>query len=320
MNEFDANKNKFLGRSIITDGLKFYIGIINVGIKNFRSNLMKKQKYQKASMNLEKFRISQKSDDEPMINNWIGLDFGMRYSVAACKIDFRNPNERTNITIKKSALNECNRSHQKWLERMKNENGIYELERPIVRGDNEPFIEYWRWIMERYDLLSRFYNSSKVKRRNWFRERSFEGIFDVAIERLIKLAGDDINDVKFVLGDGNFSTANSLHSSFESKLIKKLIGLGYKVGIVDEAFTSCKCCRCHCFVEFITMRIKYCPQCDTYFHRDILGAENIIHAGKSVWLTGEKPDYLPIWKPPKDPPPIKLKIKIPTTTTSTSSQ
>jgi hypothetical protein len=45
---------------------------------------------------------------------------------------------------------------------------------------------------------------------------------------------------------------------------------------------------------------KYCTKCDTYFHRDILGAENIIHAGKSVFLTEKKPDYPPKWRKPQE--------------------
>jgi hypothetical protein len=48
------------------------------------------------------------------------------------------------------------------------------------------------------------------------------------------------------------------------------------------------------------MRIKYCTKCDTYFHRDILGAENIIHAGRGILLTGRKPNYLPKWNKKKN--------------------
>jgi hypothetical protein len=96
--------------------------------------------------------------------------------------------------------------------------------------------------MERYDKLSKFYSSRKIKRRNWCRARSFESIIDVAINRLIELAGPDKNDVMFVLGDGKFNSTNSLHTSFEKKLVKKLVGLGYSIRSVDEAFTSCKCC------------------------------------------------------------------------------
>jgi hypothetical protein len=33
--------------------------------------------------------------------------------------------------------------------------------------------------------LSKFHNSSKIKRRNWFRARAFQGNFDIAINRLI---------------------------------------------------------------------------------------------------------------------------------------
>ena len=78
------------------------------------------------------------------------------------------------------------------------------------------------------------------------------------------------------------------------------------------------------------MRVKYCTKCDTYFHRDILGAENIINAGYGMMKNEIKPDYLPVWINPnnannaynannpsnsnlidpiqevEDPPPIKI--------------
>jgi hypothetical protein len=218
---------------------------------------------------------------------------GQKNTVSVFKIDFREPDIRENIVIGKAALNECNQAHAKCLNREKMKKNINEKEEPIIRFPNESLFDYWRRIMERYDKLSKFYNSKKIKRRNWFRERSFESIIDVAINRLIELAGPDKNDVIFTLGDGKFASNNSLHTSFETKLVKKLVALGYRIQSVDEAYTSSKCCRCHCFVQFISMRIKYCTKCDTYFHRDILGAENIIHAGRGIFLTGKKPDYLP---------------------------
>lgn len=281
---------------------------------------MKHKKYGEAELNLKKLQIEKKDDNEPIIHNWIGLDFGQKNTVAACKINFLQPNERENLVITQKSLKKCIIDHSKYVNGEKIKKNIFKDEEPIVKHEYESLIDFWKRKMSRYDKLSQFYNSSKMKRRRWFRQRSFQGIFDEAINKIIEMAGNDKNGVMLVLGDGKFTSENSLHSSFERRLIKKLIGLGYKVGVVDEAYTSCKCCRCHCFVQFVSMRIKYCPQCDTYFHRDVLGAENIIHAGRGVWLFGSKPKYLPKWKEKKndndeiqevkDPPIKKIKINI----------
>ena len=48
--------------------------------------------------------MKKKEDNELIINNWIGLDLGQKNTVAACKINFQQPNERENLVITQKSL------------------------------------------------------------------------------------------------------------------------------------------------------------------------------------------------------------------------
>ena len=43
------------------------------------------------------------------------------------------------------------------------------------------------------------------------------------------------------------------------------------------------------------MRVIYCPNCQVYYHRDVLSEDNIANVGIYIMKHGTRPDYLPIW-------------------------
>ena len=65
----------------------------------------------------------------------------------------------------------------------------------------------------------------------------------------------------------------------------KLRSLNYPCIFVDEYNTSQMCPKCkETYTDFVKnchVRIKKCSQCEKYFHRDIMAAENIANKGLS---------------------------------------
>jgi Zn finger protein HypA/HybF involved in hydrogenase expression len=173
------------------------------------------------------------------------------------------------------------------------------------KDPNETFNEFHARMMYRDKLLYDFYNSKLIQKKKWQYEKAYDSIFDKIINQLIVMAGGRshvkaaIDAPWFIIGDAQFNTDNSLHSVFQDKLVKKLLGLGYVIKTVNESYTSCKCPRCHHQVEFKSMRIKYCRNCNIHYHRDVMAAENMVHIAISILRTGKRPDYLPKWSPKK---------------------
>ena len=155
--------------------------------------------------------------------------------------------------------------------------------------------------MARHATLSSFYNSKIMKKKRWNMKKAMDGEFDKAVDSILKCAGGDSHTkvhgdpnqtYNIIIGNAQFSSVGSLHTSFQSHLEAKLKALGYKVLAVEEDYTSQKCPRCHKQVEQPRVRIKHCTSCNVVYHRDVMAAENMIHIARSMFQTGQRPEVV----------------------------
>ena len=91
---------------------------------------------------------------------------------------------------------------------------------------------------------------------------------------------------------GDFESSKSRHVMFVRYLIRKLRPLGYTIVGVNEYFTSKKCPFCEEFVEMHAMRRLYCRRCNTWFHKDVLAADNMVNIVRGFLQTDDRPAYL----------------------------
>ena len=72
--------------------------------------------------------------------------------------------------ITQKSLKKCNINHSKYVNGEKIKKNIFKDEEPVIRYANESLVNFWKRKMSRYHKLGKFYNSSKMKRRRWFRK------------------------------------------------------------------------------------------------------------------------------------------------------
>jgi len=136
-----------------------------------------------------------------------------------------------NLSIKKKALNEPTHLFMKWLEKNKPD-AIRALEATSShRYIGESLGEYFvRWL-ERYEGLRVFYNSKLYCSKLWDIHKAQLGEYDKAVDSLLRMVGGRIHfkyDTRlgpppmFVLGSSDFSSQNSVHSSFEKHFVGKV--------------------------------------------------------------------------------------------------
>jgi len=236
----------------------------------------------------------------------VGIDFGERYTVGACAkgegINEDGKERKMINSISKRALNEPIRLFLKWLEmtKLKDENlwvNLYE-QTSLYPQDGEDNQDYWNRYIERYLMLSYFYNSKAVQRKKWDCSKARQCQYDRAVMSLIQMTKNTYNRKHkrdnapmFVLGSAQFSSKSSLHTSFERYFVKKVRALGYRIVKVNEYLTSQMCPIEKKLTIPVSMRVKWSPA-GLYMHRDVMAAENMINAAICIMETGERPEYL----------------------------
>ena len=213
-----------------------------------------------------------------------------RYVVGACSYK-ANSSDMETLAVKSSTVQQHTKNLRNWLQqRKKREDSIdvFELEQQLSRKDGESagtFVNRWSGV---YRSLHRFYNRKSVKLKRWKAKQGYKSELQKIHHALFKMLGGDsthkgeVNHNRFIfLGNAGFGTGKGLHTVMEKGLVKKARSLGYRVLVVDEYYSSQKCCRCGGQCEAIGMRVKHCSSCDIYFHRDLLAAENMCRIGES---------------------------------------
>jgi hypothetical protein len=192
---------------------------------------------------------------------------------------------------------------------------IFELETSLKRLDQESIQEWFDRTKTARALLDRFYNQTCFKRRkrelkvDIMREKNhllsmiimmssrFRDIKDKSGTILVKR--DRNRPVIVVFGKARFKN-DERFIALEKFLIPRLVSLGVGVGYVDEHLTSQKCPCCAGEVEEpCGNRIKYCRECNVWFHRDTMAAQNQLIRKRSELFDGTVPKQFQ--RPPPRP-------------------
>ena len=142
------------------------------------------------------------------------------------------------------------------------------------------------------------------------------GVESKAVASVFKMVDICINKVcdkdkptaMLAIGNADFGSQGK-HSSFMRRLVDEARSHGILCWSTHEYGTSIKCPRCQCEesrTEFLQSastfrdrtRVKYCPRCHMWFHRDVMAGENMTYLGEAHLRGNERPAYL---CPPNQP-------------------
>lgn len=210
--------------------------------------------------------------------------------------------EVVNLKLKTSALNEPTRLNRNYLNKLKEREGIYDIERDLERRVNEEFHDYFLRWKDLHHQLGLFYNSYKAKKRRFDHQSALKREQDLSLSSVLKMADKNMSrrsdgTVAFCFGDSPMGVTGQIgdYGRFQNYVVKKLRQLGYKVIFRSEYLTSQKF-PIHGFqTEFSgsnRIRVKYCKELDIHIHRDIMAAENMADILASEILNRERPFYL----------------------------
>ncbi|KAG0247523.1 hypothetical protein DFQ27_001892, partial [Actinomortierella ambigua] len=161
-----------------------------------------------------------------------------------------------------------------------------------------------------YTRLTGYYNKhGRHQKREAQASRARKGEFDVLTNHILTAMGthrsqDPHQRGLILIGTGGFCATSrghqtSLHGSFLRHFLPRARGLGYLVMGIDEYYTSRRCPRCkrtgsgeHDFVGYVGWRAVHCVLCQTWYHRDLLAASNMVEAGRYYLQHLSRPEYL----------------------------
>ena len=189
---------------------------------------------------------------------------------------------------------------------------VYAMERELAWKDDDDLKTYFKRYWDAYLKLGEFYNSPKMRKARWDFQKAQRAEFDKATHAILQMAGASINKrilkedrkkkpeemVVFVLGNAEFQSKTTTHTSFERYFVRKVRSLGYPVIWVNERYTSQRCPSCQDVnntVQAMNMRVKYCRTCWKWLHRDNMAAENMVQIGRECIKNGgraKRPSYL----------------------------
>ncbi|KAF9380589.1 hypothetical protein CPB97_008260 [Podila verticillata] len=259
--------------------------------------------------------IMYKSHITPQSSTHSEMDIDSTVPANTSKECFRN------LVIKNKALYQPQFRHRRYSEDCKTD-AVQAAENSIEshRGiHDDKVLPYVQSRLEAGVTLDAHYNNTFRHRWHlWEFKKAKEAEFSEAIEAVFDMLYDAPKEkVLFVIGLGKFSSNSkltSLHGTFGSQLTKAAHVRGYAVTGINEYYSSQKCplndpidpadpCD-HGFIARNNTRRCYCPKCWTYFHRDIMAAQNMIRAAQEHLTQQHRPLYLqptdddgnPIWQ------------------------
>jgi hypothetical protein len=219
----------------------------------------------------------------------IGIDLGETFTVGACMLQMKNGYFK-NYTVRQRHLRSGTYDASMELELRKEMSGINDFESDLSQHEKnaKSFQDFQAYVQVRqivHPELFEFYNTRHNHNESWRSKRVKQSRFSQVFHQLLKLAKlpghrrltqQEKSSALFVIGDASFQGQRgrpSEHASFLSYFLRMARGLGLRVVSIEEPFTSQKCPRCLGQMEQRTMRIKYCPSCSKYYHRDVAAGE-----------------------------------------------
>ena len=142
-----------------------------------------------------------------------------------------------------------------------------------------------------YNVVQWFYGRPKVCRASFVRE----GLAHKLSHKVVKLVAERPTDI-LAFGQGYNGRQAKRHDPYTpvAKRMRRLLVRWRRVVLIDEYYTSQKCCVCHTqLVDREKSREKVCHgPCAQDVDRDHNAARNILAVFQAWTATGERPEYL----------------------------
>lgn len=200
----------------------------------------------------------------------IGIDPGVKYPITATKVDPLNPEKRHTVRISSAFLNRPYHIFRRELEERKRHAGISRLESQIPSLSRSTIPEYFTYLFGTslesvsglgstmstslpyqvspssssrgtstvFNRIDSFYRDCWFRRARWNMKRGQTGCLDIAIKRLLRMAGGTEGakkkpEIKAIFGVGmaQFSGPNSKHTKLLKRFIMKASPLVHFVRI-----------------------------------------------------------------------------------------
>ncbi len=235
----------------------------------------------------------------------IGIDLGDRYCVGACLLDF-DANSFTNLAVKKNFFYHGTHEFQMDTEIRKQASDIGSLETLLSETDSTSITlaDFQEYATNRENLsaeLKAFYQSTHQMSESWNAGQKKQGAIGKTFSLLMQMAGivehemlndQDSNQILFVIGDSAFASSRghpSMHSAFLKFFLRMARGMNINVVSLDEYLTSQKCASCFGQLDQVNMRVKFCPECNKFLHRDVSAGECMAVIARSMILGYGRP-------------------------------
>lgn len=192
----------------------------------------------------------------------------------------------------------------------------------MQRNPNETASEFMLRFNDIYPQLCAFYNSNWMKKARHEKKKAKRIEYDRGFGAILRMIDRKPNDrmdqfepIVFTFGNADWGN-QGVSSSFEQYVIKKLRCLGYIVVFQNEDRTSQSCPNCKVQTELTGkkgFRVKYCPQCHRYYHRDVMAAENMTRALLAEMIGEDRPPDLKrnTFRAPAPLRPVEVQIQTP---------
>jgi hypothetical protein len=274
-----------------TDGIRLHRHFVNTRLPAPPKDPDARKKFMKDSekpSTLKEFMSKNPRFKPRMIH---ATDLGERWTVGSACLDTHTGDVEL-LKVRRNYLDSCVKDYQHELEFRKELVGIDNLEEAMSELNKksrslDDFKDYTRAFLdpEVFPKIHGFYNSKTELKLAWkIKDKKTAHFSKIACE-MFRMAGlpwhrpltqKEKDSVLFVLGDSDFGGGRrkfSWHSAFARFFVRHCRGRGVAVVSIEEDFTSQKCPRCFGQLETLGIRIKFCPKCLKWLHRDLAAAQ-----------------------------------------------
>ncbi|KAI3658671.1 hypothetical protein MP638_006735 [Amoeboaphelidium occidentale] len=177
-----------------------------------------------------------------------------------------------NLYIRRQKANK----QKKWL---KERNEVQQADKSMLTSNVptvDSFIDFARSCVARFNVAFDFYGAVRWRKLKWNLYIRRQKAYDFACKKL--KFGKKLKNIVVAYGDGSFSGSSRGYAPVPTKqlYIQMKIRMKQRIVKVDEFRTSKLCYHCEGeFEQQREWRLKYCPNCKVWWHRDINASLNI---------------------------------------------
>lgn len=287
------------------------------------------------NVKLQEVRSYVMKNDAKDVKTVIGVDLGEVCPAASFSIPLQQSSDRDGIqfVVRRQEVYGNNTKNANWLQQQKDKKGIFEIEQDMAAEGNkqagtlDQYQGYLRATQahDHDERMRSFYNSISTKRVAWDTSKSIRSAVDRTTHMLLQSATDK-GKVLIGIGEDAVTAARKarkgaaapMDTPMRNAIIRQSTARGIDVVRVDEYCTSQICPQCLLKGKKVTTeylkrvinnstvyRVKRCPDCGKYYHRDGMAAHNQALILETMIKHKQRPE--PFIRPSRSTQPQKRK-------------